>query len=53
MYGGILTWSKQVISYILMYMASTIGRYPRIGDYRAEREPSRQSFWLIFLSDLS
>ena len=53
MYGGILTWSKQVISYILMYMASTIGRYPKIGGYRAEREPSSQSFCLIFLSDLS
>ena len=53
MYGGILTWSKQVISYILTYMGSTIGRYPKIGGYRAKQEPSSQSFWQIFLSDFS
>ena len=44
MYGGILTWSKQVFSYILTYTGSTIGRYPKIGGYRAEQEPSSQSF---------
>ena len=49
---SILTWSKQVISYILTYIASTTCRYLKIGGYHAKREPFSQSLILIFWSDL-